>query len=726
VITVFLLPLRLSGAPASRVLPPVGRPLLLAFLLLALALPAPLRAQTGGPGEAAAELEARLPGLTGVERARALARLTDARKLDQPARAIAHGLEALRLFARHPDVPANVSTLNEMGWAYMQLGRYDEAVAHAEQGRRLAEAHGERAGLARALSNLGTIAQRRGDPERAESLFLSALEIQQALGNDRDAANSLNNLGFVYSTDLADYDRALDHHLAALRIRERLGEPEPLALSLNNIGIVYGRLRRYDDALAHFDSALVLRRRLGGKARIAATLSNMGDIHLSTGDLARALASHSESLELREATGDRSAISLAHRNLGLVLLAMGRVDSAHSHMVAALRLGDEVGDRGLVVGNLHGAAATERALGRLERAEAHAERALAIAQAMGSRELVRRSYEVLAVAREAAGRYQAALEAHRAFKAVSDSIFDAGSASRVATLERRFAEERRQRELERLRHGQQLYRVQAERRAVQRNAVAAAALLIGIAGVAAYRRRTGLARAAEELSVTDSLTGLRNRRYLQQTLDKDVAASVRRHRAASTRGMPAEDADLVFLLLDIDHFKQVNDQLGHAAGDRLLVDVARVLEEVSRESDVVVRWGGEEFLVVGRFTEREQAVTQAERIRRAVEEHVTSLTDDRALRVTCSIGFSVFPLAPAQPTTLGWEEVVSLADHGAYLAKRLGRNRSVGYLAGDGTPPEDVLHSTPDDIDRWVAEGRLARVVADEVDLEALEPVVGR
>ncbi|HEX5580258.1 MAG TPA: tetratricopeptide repeat-containing diguanylate cyclase [Gemmatimonadaceae bacterium] len=686
----------------------------------ALVPPAPARAQQAR----GAELEARLPTLGGIERARALARLTDAHKLDEPARAIAYGQEALRLLESYPDDSARVATLNEMGWAFMQLGRYDEAVRHAERGRRLAAHAGLAAGQARALSNLGTLAQRRGDPVEAVELFTEALALQREAGDELGAANTLNNLGFVYSTDLADYERALKLHHEALRVRERLGDREAIALSLNNIGIVYGRLRRYGESLAHFDSALAMRRALGGRVRIAATLSNIGDIRHEMGDHELALASHMESLELRRLTGDRSAISLSHHNLGILYRDMGRHELALAHLDTALRIGEAVGDRGLVVRNLLGASAVERAGGRVARAQAHATHAMSVARGMESREMVRRSWEELAAVHEAAGRHREALAAHRAFKALSDSILDAGTARRVAMLERRHATERRELELERLRAQEQVYRLEAERRTAQRNALAVAIVLLAVAGLLAYRRRAGRARAAEELSMTDSLTGLRNRRYLQQTIEKDAAASLRRYRAPASLVGPPDDGDIVFLLLDIDHFKRVNDELGHAVGDRLLVDVARVLEGVGRESDVTVRWGGEEFLVVSRFTDRARAAAQAERIRRAVESHVTRLPDGRELRVTCSIGFCAFPLSVDAPAAAGWEDVVSLADLASYAAKRKGRNRWVGYLGGSGAPPDGALHATPADVDRWLAEGRLRMVTpeqgADGARLESL------
>ncbi|MHB1224966.1 MAG: tetratricopeptide repeat protein, partial [Gemmatimonadaceae bacterium] len=333
----------------------------MALSLLLLLFAAPLAAQSR---QSTAELEARLPALAGVERARVLASLTDAFKADQPARALALGGEALRLFAVHDDPVPHVKTLNEMAWAFMTLGEYDAAVSHARAGQRMAERVGDLRGQARSLSNQGSMAQRRGDPEYAVELFARALEIQRALGDQGEVANSLNNLGFVHSTDLADYGRALSEHLEALTIRERTGDRRAIALSLNNLGIVYGRLRQYDRALEYFVRALAIRRELELPPSVAATLNNIGDIYLDMGEYDLALANHRQSLAIRETVGDPSAVSLAHRNLGVVHLAMGHPDSARTELLEATRIGDATGDQGLIVRNLLGLAGVDRTLGR--------------------------------------------------------------------------------------------------------------------------------------------------------------------------------------------------------------------------------------------------------------------------------------------------------------------------------------------------------------------------
>jgi hypothetical protein len=110
-------------------------------------------------------------------------------------------------------------------------------------------------------------------------------------------------------------------------------------------------------------------------------------------------------------------------------------------------------------------------------------------------------------------------------------------------------------------------------------------------------------------------------------------------------------------------------------------------------------------LVLARFTERSQAAAQAERLRRTVEEGRFTLEDGRILSITCSIGFAAFPFARREPEALGWEQVVAVADHAAYAAKRLGRNAWVGLGLTAGVMPAGK--PSPETLDAWASEGQL-------------------
>jgi len=178
----------------------------------------------------------------------------------------------------------------------------------------------------------------------------------------------------------------------------------------------------------------------------------------------------------------------------------------------------------------------------------------------------------------------------------------------------------------------------------------------------------------EESSTTDPLTGIRNRRFFSATIQADVAQTIRAH----AEGSDQTTRDLIFYLIDLDDFKRVNDLHGHDAGDRVLVDTSRRISSAIRNSDVLVRWGGEEFLIVSRYTDRRQAEILAQRVIEAVSGKPFLVSSGDQVRLTCSIGWAAFPWLEENVAAMGYEEVLQHADRGLYHAKRAGKNTAVG------------------------------------------------
>ncbi len=178
----------------------------------------------------------------------------------------------------------------------------------------------------------------------------------------------------------------------------------------------------------------------------------------------------------------------------------------------------------------------------------------------------------------------------------------------------------------------------------------------------------------EEASMTDPLTGVRNRRFFSATAEGDVAQTLR----AFVEGRDRSTRDLVFYLIDMDNFKEVNDLYGHCAGDSVLVETARRLESVMRDSDVLVRWGGEEFLIVCRFTDRREADALALRVRQVIRAEPFRVSASLAIRRTCSIGWAAFPWLEDNVDAMGYEDVLNLADRALCQAKQAGKDQAIG------------------------------------------------
>lgn len=191
-----------------------------------------------------------------------------------------------------------------------------------------------------------------------------------------------------------------------------------------------------------------------------------------------------------------------------------------------------------------------------------------------------------------------------------------------------------------------------------------------------------LARVHQELredSLTDLLTGARNRRFLTSTIETDVRQAIRAYFPHATAGAK-RNRDLIFYVVDADSFKDVNDRYGHDVGDKLLVEMAGRISSAIRHSDALIRWGGDEFLVVSRNSNRHEAATLANRVLRNVAREPFDLIPGTPIFQSCSIGWAVFPWYVNDPGAVGYSDVLRLADCALYEAKQAGKNQAVGML----------------------------------------------
>ena len=225
------------------------------------------------------------------------------------------------------------------------------------------------------------------------------------------------------------------------------------------------------------------------------------------------------------------------------------------------------------------------------------------------------------------------------------------------------------------------------------------------------RELQNLAEQLRELSLNDPLTGLRNRRYLYETMtDRVESVTRRRARIASGSGDRRENDENVIgvFLLDLDHFKEVNDTLGHDAGDLMLKELAVTLKDIVRTDDVVVRWGGEEFLIVLPITNRNFLRSFANRVLRRVAATEVILPDGTVIKRTCSIGFTSIPFYTNTGLELTFDQVIGTADLGLYVAKDEGRNRAVRITPGDKVPTDEEAVKALADLKWAVSQGFFA------------------
>jgi diguanylate cyclase (GGDEF)-like protein len=230
----------------------------------------------------------------------------------------------------------------------------------------------------------------------------------------------------------------------------------------------------------------------------------------------------------------------------------------------------------------------------------------------------------------------------------------------------------------------------------------------------------------QEISFTDPLTGVWNRRYLEEILTAEAGQVLRNYeRARGADIRKVDHRDLIFIMVDMDFFKEVNDVHGHPAGDRLLQRVAERLGKVVRKSDVLVRWGGEEFLIMSRSADPSGIPAFCERILDIMALEAFDLGHGIRVRKTCSVGWAPFPWSRGSYEAVCAEEAIELADTALYRAKAGGRNQGVGILPGDGaiaTPQAITLDALQNDKENLTRTVRVLPSANSSSSVQSLLP----
>ena len=196
----------------------------------------------------------------------------------------------------------------------------------------------------------------------------------------------------------------------------------------------------------------------------------------------------------------------------------------------------------------------------------------------------------------------------------------------------------------------------------------------------------------EMASLTDTLTGLANRRYLMQQFPRLIADQ-------------KANAGLAIMIIDLDALKPINDQHGHAAGDDVIIEIAKTLRQAIRPDDVLARWGGDEFVVVAHAQHVEHACMLAERVRERIAKMKCVLPRGAVVRTSCSIGLTCLPFVPGKPGAVSWEQAIKIADLALYRAKR-GRNAWRGWFGTEHVAAlNSVIAAVESNVDGLIANG---------------------
>lgn len=570
----------------------------------------------------------------------------------------AFALDLARELLRQPEVDESpirkARALGCRGWAEAQLGDSAAAATTDELSALLPDIENvaQRASIMRRVAGLQQ--QTNQNAESIETL-MTALDLVNQEGLDGERISLLINLAIAHS-EARNHDQAIGHYRTALEaLAEDDGRRMPV---LYNLGLTLRGAERTDEAKSVFQQLVEPLSAPGLEIRLASLFSVLGSIEIELDNL----------------------------------------DAAEDYLARSDALHDELDNPGE-----HAALLIEWSDLSLERGDPdaaiqHAREALAEAERADFVPSIRGALRTLAAALVAGGRYEEAVQVQRRYVAVSDEFLRNQMEGRLEDAEARYGNERQARELAELRQERQEQDFTLRRQQLRQRLL----LGLGIAGVliaiGAFAWQRGHTRRLRRLSRTDPLTGLPNRRQLMEWLDR---LRFRQDEGVQNRADRSPRLSVIWLL-DLDHFKRVNDSCGHDIGDRALVELGRLLKRFAESHSARAgRWGGEEFVLIGGVDNADEAARVAETLRRAVARLQPLDRAGNAVELSASIGFAPLIGIRQNSGQNPWEPAMMVADQMLYRAKQAGRNTWMGLW-----PNSETASIVAHDVSSEVRSGR--------------------
>lgn len=412
-----------------------------------------------------------------------------------------------------------------------------------------------------------------------------------------------------------------------------------------------------------------------------------------------ALESYALAVDWADKVGDDRVRLLGRNNMGSILLNWQRYDEARAILAEGLALAEALGRRQDTDIMLFNQAYIDVLEGDGEQGLAVMEAATARYRRYARQSEIADWLDYLAHAYQVTERYQQQAQTLLEQRQLRSEIYRTERNHTINALQIRHESQEQRRKIELLRQYSELQNEQLANQKLQQRIIQLVAVIVVLGSVIlifayravrrANRRLNHANRALSDQAVRDPLTGLLNRRSVKSLL-------MQHQRLAG-------EMDAIFLL-DIDFFKQINDGHGHLAGDEVLRTLAKRLKRVCRDSDPVVRWGGEEFLIILKNTSREALENFSTRLLNAIgSEPITH--GKHSMRVTATGGFVTIPLPGTEAHELSWERTIQLADLLLYYGKAHGRNQVNGVVAFTPTEADESSELMFENIDAAMRDG---------------------
>ncbi|WP_165831979.1 MULTISPECIES: tetratricopeptide repeat-containing diguanylate cyclase [Gammaproteobacteria] len=515
-----------------------------------------------------------------------------------------------------------------------------------------------------------------------------------------------NLVGRVFH-DVGDYEGALEHYLSAYEaVRETDDERTVLRRQFLNTSIAYlqSDLRDYESALETSQRAIDTAKTEGFERDLPDLYLLKGYLEGQMGQSAASIASHEEAIVWARQFDIPEIVLLSMNNIGSSWLDEKEFEQAREVFQEALAEAEALDDQATKALLLFNLGYVEVMTGNAEVGIPMMETNAEIMKEDSTDADHADTLNSLIEAYVEAGLFENATNALIEQRDLNKTLHEREREETLSELQTRYEANEQATQIDLLEQRNELQQRAIENAELQKKLFILFAIVVVLGSVLLFQLYRAARRANRKLKDTnrqleyqsthDALTALLNRRSFQEAMKK---------RERQARYSDQHEYPDALLLLDVDFFKKINDNRGHMAGDQVLVELGKRLKKVSRATDMVVRWGGEEFLLYLKEMNPERLPEFTQRVLQVIGEKPVQ-TKDEAIQVTATAGFIPLPFGNVSESQLNWEKCLQIADMALYIGKVHGRNRGLGVM-GLNVPFEETKEALEKDLAGAIEKG---------------------
>ena len=613
-------------------------------------------------------------------------------------------LSKLDAEARAAPLREKADYLELLSWAHRANGDNKTGTMVADELMALARASKDNRTLALALTTKAYSAFANNEKALSRQLVWEGELVANLTGDLQLRTRATLSSGDAYIED-GNYPAALNKIQVGLKLARELGKPRLIVTALDAMAALYGRMQEFDKGFEALAEATVIAEKTNSPGRMSVLKSTEYGLAIQTNQPQRGLRALLAGLEYEKQIGAHGMMAGSLVNLSDSYLKEKDYPRTIDYSLQAIAAARKINDENTIATGQLNLGQALLGQGRMAEGKKSFEEGLAWYEKSDNKPELQEVMIEYGQALENAGDYVGAVKAYHRERDISNELFEKRRQKVTWELQEKYEAEKKQRQIELLSRENQLKTTEIDNRRLQQRVwwllAVVFALAAGIVGILYRKVRHANAQLKvknlelKQQSSRDPLTGLYNRRHFQEFM--------RTHLQVEKRGAGTSGEEIVgaLFLLDVDHFKHVNDTFGHAAGDAVLKMISDSLRDILRETDMIVRWGGEEFLAFLPAIPRSGVEEIARRLLVGISSTVIEYQDIK-ISVDVSIGFAPFPLVPGTHA-LPWERAVNLVDMALYLAKAHGRNRAYG-VRGFSNFEQTSMESIEQDLERaWRA-----------------------